>query len=206
MSLRRTLPTLILLASVAVAAPQPSLGSEPAAAVAPRAAGAVRFRWPLDGTPVVVRRFDPPPRPWLPGHRGVDLAAAPGDRVLAAGAGVVHFAGTVAGRGVVSIDHVAGLRTTYEPVTPQVRAGDRLAAGEPLGLLAADHPGCTVAACLHWGLRRGTDYLDPLAMLGLGRVRLLPAPRPRGRRRQGQAPVSRAGSRSASRSYSSGWL
>ena len=40
-----------------------------------RAAG--RFRWPLDGPPRPVRRFDPPPQPWLPGHRGVDLAAAP---------------------------------------------------------------------------------------------------------------------------------
>jgi hypothetical protein len=40
--------------------------------------------------------------------------------------------------------------------------------------LAAGHPGCPVAACLHWGLRRGADYLDPLALLGLGPVRLLP--------------------------------
>ena len=36
------------------------------------------FRWPLDGSPAVVRGFDPPPQPWLPGHRGVDLAAPPG--------------------------------------------------------------------------------------------------------------------------------
>jgi hypothetical protein len=36
-----------------------------------------------------------------------------------------------------------------------------------------------VVACLHWGLRRAAadgyvDYLDPLLLLGLGRVRLLP--------------------------------
>jgi len=31
-----------------------------------------------------------------------------------------------------------------------------------------------VAACLHWGLLQGDVYLDPLALLGLGRVRLLP--------------------------------
>jgi hypothetical protein len=30
------------------------------------------------------------------------------------------------------------------------------------------------ASVLHWGLLRGTDYLDPLALLGLERVRLLP--------------------------------
>ncbi|MFF4652402.1 peptidoglycan DD-metalloendopeptidase family protein [Streptomyces sp. NPDC001380] len=33
---------------------------------------------------------------------------------------------------------------------------------------------CTVA-CLHWGLLRGRRYLDPLALLGLGTVRLLPS-------------------------------
>ncbi|MEU6076665.1 M23 family metallopeptidase [Micromonospora sp. NPDC047074] len=135
---------------------------------------AARFRWPLDGVPRPVRRFDPPPRPWLPGHRGVDLAAAPGATVRAAGAGTVLFAGVVAGRPVVTVGHHDGLRTTHEPVSPVVRPGDPLAAGTPLGTLLAGHPGCPAPACLHWGLRRGTDYLDPLALLGLGPVRLLP--------------------------------
>ncbi|MFG3601903.1 murein hydrolase activator EnvC family protein [Micromonospora chersina] len=137
-------------------------------------APAARFRWPLAGTPRVVRRFDPPPQPWLPGHRGVDLAATPGAEVRSAGAGVVLFAGTVAGRPVVTVGHADGLRTTYEPVRPGPAAGARVAAGTPIGLLIAGHPGCAAAACLHWGLRRGEEYLDPLALLGLGPVRLLP--------------------------------
>src|SRR5947209_1444726 len=78
-------------------------------------AAATGYRWPLDGRPAVVRAFAPPPRPWLPGHRGVDLGAAPGTIVRAAGAGTVSFAGRVAGRGVVSVAHPGGLRTTYEP-------------------------------------------------------------------------------------------
>jgi murein DD-endopeptidase MepM/ murein hydrolase activator NlpD len=133
-----------------------------------------RAGWPVDGARVV-RRFDPPPRPWLPGHRGTDLAAAPGSVVRAAEAGTIVFAGQVAGRGVVSVAHPGGLRTTYEPVDVQTRRpGDAVAAGDALGTLAAGHPGCPSAACLHWGLRRGADYLDPLTLLGLGRVRLLP--------------------------------
>ncbi|GAB3530695.1 hypothetical protein GCM10027575_72910 [Phytohabitans suffuscus] len=143
-----------------------------AGAAAPVPTGS--FRWPLDGAPHVVRRFDPPPRPWLAGHRGVDLAAEPSVPVRAAAAGTVHFAGRVAGRGVVSVTHPSGLRTTYEPLEPAVRAGQAVAAGDQLGALAAGHAGCPVAACLHWGLRRGEEYLDPLALLGLGRVRLLP--------------------------------
>jgi murein DD-endopeptidase MepM/ murein hydrolase activator NlpD len=132
------------------------------------------YRWPLDGRPLVVRRFDPPDTPYGRGHRGVDLAAAPGAVVRNAGAGVVAYAGSVAGRGVVSVDHANGLRTTYEPVTPGVRAGQVVTVGAPLGVLGAGHAGCPVAACLHWGLRDGKVYLDPLSLLGLGRVRLLP--------------------------------
>jgi murein DD-endopeptidase MepM/ murein hydrolase activator NlpD len=139
------------------------------------AAPAGGYRWPLDGTPPVLRRFDPPPQPWQAGHRGVDLGAAPGVAVRAAGPGTVLFAGRIAGRGVVSVGHGGGLRSTYEPVevAQTLTAGDPVAAGEELGTLAAGHPGCP-AACLHWGLRHGDTYLDPLSLLGLGRVRLLP--------------------------------
>nr|WP_239130863.1 M23 family metallopeptidase [Actinoplanes nipponensis] len=137
-----------------------------------RAGGA--FGWPVGGARVV-RRFDPPARPWLAGHRGADLAATPGAVIRAAGAGTVVFAGRIAGRGVVSVAHAGGLRTTYEPLLVADRhPGDAVAAGEQIGTLATGHPGCPVAACLHWGLRRGADYLDPLTLLGLGRVRLLP--------------------------------
>lgn len=135
---------------------------------------AARYQWPVDGPPPVVRRFAPPPKPWLPGHRGVDLGAAPEVVVRAAGPGTVVFAGTVVDRGVVSIDHAGGLRTTYEPVAPTVTAGQSVRAGDPIGTLTAGHDGCPVAACLHWGLRRGDVYLDPLALVGAGRVRLLP--------------------------------
>ncbi|MEU1813300.1 M23 family metallopeptidase [Micromonospora sp. WMMD1076] len=158
-----------------------SAGVPPASVPAPRASAAGRegasggrFRWPLPGAPRVVRRFDPPPRPWLSGHRGVDLAAAPGTPVLAAGAGTVLFAGTVAGRPVLTVGHSDGLRTTYEPVRSGLTAGTPVDTGTPVGELLAGHQGCAEAACLHWGLRRDAEYLDPLALLGLGRVRLLP--------------------------------
>ncbi|WP_433369102.1 peptidoglycan DD-metalloendopeptidase family protein [Actinoplanes sp. CA-142083] len=160
---------LILVVAVLSAVPAPVVASHPVRA-APLVA---RFGWPVS-SPRVVRRFDPPPRPWLAGHRGVDLAAGPGASVVVAGAGVVVFVGEVAGRGVVSVAHSGGLRTTYEPVTATVAVGDQLALGEPLGLLVAGHPGCPAPACLHWGLRRDDVYLDPLALLGLGWVRLLP--------------------------------
>jgi murein DD-endopeptidase MepM/ murein hydrolase activator NlpD len=133
-----------------------------------------RFRPPVAPPLRVTRRFDGPPRPWLPGHRGVDLASSPGATVWAAGPGEVVFAGPVAGRSVVSVQHPGGLRTTYEPLIPAVRRGDQVGVGDPIGMVEPGHPGCPVSACLHWGLRRQADYLDPMLLLGF-RVRLLPA-------------------------------
>lgn len=132
----------------------------------------VAYQWPLDGP--ITHRFEPPPEPWLPGHRGVDLAGEPGVLVRAAGPGSVRFAGPVAGRAVVSIQHPDGLRTTYEPVHPLVTPGQRVRAGDVIGRLASGHVGCPTTACLHWGLRRGESYLDPLLLFGTPRVRLLP--------------------------------
>jgi murein DD-endopeptidase MepM/ murein hydrolase activator NlpD len=136
------------------------------------------FVWPLAGPPVVIGEFDPPAEPWLPGHRGVDLAALLDESVYAAGAGTVSFAGRVAGIGVVSITHADGLRTTYEPVAATVHAGDRVAIGTPIGRIDARLPHCAPGsvACLHWGLLRAGVYLDPLTLLGLGEVRLYPSP------------------------------
>ncbi|GAA1681893.1 hypothetical protein GCM10009765_33830 [Fodinicola feengrottensis] len=132
--------------------------------------------WPLDGVPPVVRGFDPPAGPYSPGHRGVDLAAPAGAPVRAAGSGRVVYAGDLAGRPVVSIEHSGGLRTTYEPVRPIVHRGDAVTYGTLIGTLIGGHPGCPMAACLHWGALLNGQYVDPLTLLaGLGGpVRLLP--------------------------------
>ncbi|HEY3408836.1 MAG TPA: peptidoglycan DD-metalloendopeptidase family protein [Propionicimonas sp.] len=139
--------------------------------VAPPAAGAASAVPPLPGP--VVRGFDPPDQPWLAGHRGVDLLGAVGADVVAAMAGRVVFAGTIAGRGVIVVSHGA-LRTTYLPVSPTVAVGAQVGTGQVIGRLTRGH-GCPGGTCLHWGLKRGEAYLDPLSLLDAGPVRLLPA-------------------------------
>ncbi len=129
--------------------------------------------WPLQPEPEVVADFDPPASPYGPGHRGVDLSGHAGQRVRSALPGTVSFAGVIAGRGVVVVSH-GDTRTTYEPVTATVRVGDAVAAGDPIGALAAPGSHCFPRACLHWGWLRGSVYLDPLRLVGLGPVRLLP--------------------------------
>lgn len=123
----------------------------------------------------VVRPFAEPPRPWDAGHRGVDLTATPGQGVLSPGPGTVTFASRVVGRGVVVVTHPSGLRSSFEPVAAALVPGTPVSAGTVVGTLE-DVPGhCAPAACLHWGVRAGERYVDPLELLD-PRVILLPLP------------------------------
>lgn len=162
---RRTLSGL--LAAICLLTPTPPLHAVASATSRPG------WDWPLQPRPVVVRGFDPPSDPWGAGHRGVDLAASPGDPVLAVAAGRVSFAGQVAGTGVVVVRH-GGLRSTYQPVTPAVARGKPVTAGTTLGTLSTVGSHCLPAACLHLGARRGEEYVDPLSLLGDLPVRLKP--------------------------------
>jgi murein DD-endopeptidase MepM/ murein hydrolase activator NlpD len=167
------LTTALTTALAAVLTPGASAADSAATGSTP--APARLWTVPLGGDVRVTRAFDPPSSAYGAGHRGVDLAGRPGQPVLAAGAGVVLFAGMVAGRPVISIGHANGLRTTYEPVDPSVAAGQVVARGSPIGAVATGHAGCPSDACLHWGLRRGDLYLDPLGLLRPPQVRLMPA-------------------------------
>ncbi len=144
----------------------------------PAGAEAQRLQWPLQPRPAVARTFDAPSPNWQRGHRGVDLAGSAGQTVSAAAAGTVVFAGELAGRPLVSIAHPGGLRTSYEPVEPTVRVGQRVDAGAAIGALRPGHPGCPTAACLHWGAMWGpasrADYVDPLGLLVTTPIRLKP--------------------------------
>lgn len=131
------------------------------------------WRWPLEPVPSVLRSFERPTSPYGSGHRGVDLAGDVGQQVLAIGDGIVSFAGPVAGRGVVVVDH-GGLRSTYEPVTAGVPVGTAVSAGQVVGFLQLLHSHCLPEACLHLGVRRGDAYLDPLSLLGARPIRLKP--------------------------------
>jgi murein DD-endopeptidase MepM/ murein hydrolase activator NlpD len=129
--------------------------------------------WPLVPQPEVVAGFDPPDDPWGAGHRGVDLLGRPGQAVRSALPGRVSWAGVLAGRGVVVVDH-GTTRTTYEPVEATVGVGDQVTAGDRIGTLSPVGSHCLPRACLHWGWIDGETYLDPLRLVGAGPVRLLP--------------------------------
>ncbi|MCZ4498177.1 MAG: peptidase [Marmoricola sp.] len=167
---------LLALVRPAYPAEPPDLGPSPttvhaSSRLAPSTPAAA---WPLSPRPSVVAGFDPPAQTWSAGHRGVDLLGSPGQPVRAALAGTVTFAGQLAGRGVVVVDH-GGRRTTYEPVRAGVRVGSEVATGQQIGTLQASPSHCAPRSCLHWGLVEGERrYQDPLSLVGAGPVRLLP--------------------------------
>ena len=137
-------------------------------------------RPPLPGA--VLREFQVGEFDWEPGHRGVDLAGQAGEQVRAPAPGTISWVGTIAGVPMLTVQHPDGLRTTYQPVQAALPVGAAVAAGDQIATLASGH--CAAAACLHWGLRAGEQYLDPLAWVsGASRpqVRLRPGsavPRP----------------------------
>lgn len=160
-------PVLVALLLLAVASTAPSTSPAAGAPAAPARFSAApspaeaSWSWPLAPRPAVLRAFDPPDKPWLSGHRGVDLKSAPGGGpVTAPESGTVSFVGVVVDRPVITVDHGNGLRSSFEPVSSTLAKGDAVAKGEVLGTLLAGH--CGPTPCVHWGVRRGDEYVNPL--------------------------------------------
>ena len=138
------------------------------------AVAAAPWGWPVDPPHAVMRPFIAPATPYSAGHRGIDLAA-PGGTAYAPTAGVVHFAGVVVDRPVLSIRHPGGLITSYEPVESALSQGDAVRRGEVIGTVL---PGHCRSPCLHFSVRLDGEYVSPLAWLGgIPRAVLLPTRR-----------------------------
>jgi len=143
------------------------------------------WSWPID-RPELLRGFTRPEQDWSGGHRGIDLAAAPGDQVTAIGPGMVAYVGVIDGKPFVSIDHPGtGLRSTYEPVLATVKPGERVTARTIIGKVAVEGGHCA-RRCLHLGVKRveglsrgsSAAYLDPMSLLRRWAI-LKPVPRRR---------------------------
>lgn len=128
---------------------------------------------PVRTSPVVLRPFDPPVQPWLPGHRGVDLAAGNG-LLLAPASGTITFSQWVVHRPVVVFTHHDGLRSALEPAHALHPVGTTLRRGDVMAQWAPETPHCA-EPCVHWSVRRADTYLDPMR-LGRRPIRLVPIP------------------------------
>lgn len=139
------------------------LVSMPAAApLTPLEAAAGAWRWPVDPPRSIARQYLAPPTPYAAGHRGLDIRA-PRAILYAPAGGIVHFAGVVVDRPVLSIRHGDGVISSFEPVAATVAAGDAVSRGQVVGTVLAGH---CVTVCVHVGVRVDGEYVSPMAWFG----------------------------------------
>jgi murein DD-endopeptidase MepM/ murein hydrolase activator NlpD len=153
---------LVLLVGTGVGG-SPASAAADSAAAGPPVAELGAWSWPVSGAHALARPYVAPDGPYGAGHRGIDIRAGEGQSVLAPADGVVHFAGFVVDRPVLSIEHADGVLSSYEPVQTTLVAGDRVTRGQVIGTLL---PGHCATMCLHLGVRVGGEYVNPLLFLG----------------------------------------
>ncbi|WP_187432695.1 M23 family metallopeptidase [Agromyces mariniharenae] len=140
----------------------------------PAVAPPVQWRWPVPPPIRVVSPFRAPASPYASGHRGIDIVVERGATIVAPESGTINFAGAVAGRNVVAIDHGGGIVSAIEPVDALVSRGQAVAAGDPIGVVSAG--GHCDSGCVHFGVRIDGEYVSPFLFLGgIPRAVLLPS-------------------------------
>ena len=114
-------------------------------------------------------------------HSGIDIPASAGLQIISPLAGTVRFTGAVPSgdsrtggtssdktMNAVSIELSDGRTVTLMPFASiDVREGQTVAEGAPLGTLAASGDVSTSATHLHMGYKQGSHYLDPMLLFGL---------------------------------------
>lgn len=128
-----------------------------------QAPSSTAWRWPLIGP--ITQKFGET-KTQYGFHQGIDIDGDTGDRVRAARGGRVLIAGTwdECGGLQVHIDHGDGFESWYRHLSRiEVKRGDVVAAGALIGRVG--DTGCSLGSHLHFAIRRGTTFVDPLRYL-----------------------------------------
>ena len=123
----------------------------------------VAWQWPLLGP--ITQRFGESLTQFGV-HQGIDIDGDTGDSVRAARAGTVTVAGRwdECGGLQVHVDHGGGLSSWYRHLSRiDVAVGTRLARGAIIG--AVGDTGCSLGSHLHFAIRVGSTFVDPLRYL-----------------------------------------
>ena len=123
----------------------------------------VAWQWPLLGP--ITQRFGESLTQYGV-HQGIDIDGDTGDSVRAARVGTVTVAGRwdECGGLQVHIDHGGGLSSWYRHLSRiDVAVGTRVARGAIIG--AVGNTGCSLGSHLHFAIRVGSTFVDPLRYL-----------------------------------------
>jgi murein DD-endopeptidase MepM/ murein hydrolase activator NlpD len=121
------------------------------------------WHWPLLG-PITQRFGESLTRYGV--HNGLDINGETGDPVRAARGGRVVVAGSYdrCGGLQVHIDHGDGLVSWYRHLSRiDVEEGTLVEAGTVIGRVG--NTGCSLGSHLHFGIRKGSTFVDPLDYL-----------------------------------------
>lgn len=120
----------------------------------------------------VIDPFRPPAHIGAPGNRGLEYGRSDNQVVAAAASGYVSFAGQVAGRKAITIQHDDGVRTTYTGLLDMWVIE---------GMMVNQHSAIALASTgFHFGARVHDHYIDPQVLIDASETkmqpRLLPPP------------------------------
>ena len=151
------------------------------------ASASAGWTWPIRGP--VLTPYRNGGNPYAAGqHRGIDIGAPVGSRVVAAVSGTITFAGVVGSSGLTVSERTADGRFDLSYLhlsSVAVRRGDVVSAGAAVGAVGVSGRRSVAAPHLHFGVREAgtrTGYRDPLDFLappsGDRAPRPLPGPVP----------------------------
>jgi len=169
MNFSRPVLALLLILGACASNPRRELARHDEDAYRSPSAGAApsrfAFEWPLE-KPKVINFFGWRKRRM---HDGIDLKAARGTPVYAAGPGQVIYTGRkIRGYGkMIVIDHGGGWSSVYAHLSEIiVQTGEKVGAESQIAL--SGNTGRSSGPHLHFEIRNGSDPLDPLLLLPNG--------------------------------------
>ncbi|WP_277998204.1 M23 family metallopeptidase [Zhaonella formicivorans] len=122
--------------------------------------------WPAEGK--ITDEFGPRRSPFgrrQETHSGIDINGNYGDPVLAAGSGIVVYAGRkpVWGK-IIVIDHGYGYKSYYAHNSELLaQAGEHVKKGQPIAKIGST--GRSTGSHLHFGVEKNGQFIDPLEVL-----------------------------------------
>ncbi len=165
MPARKPVPATATAAAPAVAAPAATAAAAETPARPASTGGSARFGWPVAGD--VISGFGP--KDGGQHNDGINIQAAQGTTVRAAGDGVVAYAGNeIRGFGnLVLIRHADNWMTAYAHNDVMlVKQGDKVKRGQPIARVG--HTGNVTVPQLHFEVRKGGTPVDPAKYLDGG--------------------------------------